>query len=71
MKICKAPCARTVLLPFGIGHGASYWKNRDNGKEIFAELLSAEAASSESLACIRKYFPETYKVFRDILEVIK
>lgn len=60
-----------VSYPLGIGHGASYWKNRDNGKEIFAELLSAEAASSESLACIRKYFPETYKVFRDILEVIK
>ena len=60
-----------VSYPLGIWHGASYWKNRDNGKEIFAELLSAEAASSESLACIRKYFPETYKVFRDILEVIK
>ena len=60
-----------VNYPLGVGHGKSYWKNRDNGKEIFAELLSAEAASPEFLACIQKYFPETYKVFRDILEVIK
>lgn len=60
-----------VKYPLGVGHGLSYWKNRDNGKEIFAEILSAEAASPESLACIKKYFPETYKVFRKILEVIK
>lgn len=57
--------------PLGVGHGTSYWKNRDNGKEIFAEIMSAEVASPDSLACIKKYFPETYKVFRDILEVIK
>jgi len=60
-----------VKYPLGVGHGLSYWKNRDNGKEIFAEILSAEAASPESLACIKKYFPETYKAFRKILEVIK
>ena len=60
-----------VKYPLGVGHGLGYWKNRDNGKEIFAEILSAEAASPESLACIKKYFPETYKVFRKILEVIK
>ena len=60
-----------VKYPLGVGHGLGYWKNRDNGKEIFAEILSAEAASPESLTCIKKYFPETYKVFRKILEVIK
>lgn len=60
-----------VKYPLGVGHGLGYWKNRDNGKEIFAEILSAEAANPESLACIKKYFPETYKVFRKILEVIK
>ena len=60
-----------VKYPLGVGHGLGYWKNRDNGKEIFAEILSAEAASPESLACIKKYFPETYKVFRKILEVFK
>lgn len=60
-----------VGYPLGVGHGTSYWRNRDNGKEIFAELMSAEVASPDSMACIKKYFPETYKVFRDILEVIK
>ena len=59
-----------VAYPLGVGHGKSYWKNRDNGKEIFAEMISAEVASPDSLACIKKYFPETYKVFRTILEVI-
>lgn len=60
-----------VAYPCGVGHGTSYWKNRDNGKEIFAEMLSAEIANPESLACIKEYFPETYKVFRQMLEVIK
>lgn len=60
-----------VGYPLGVGHGKNYWKNRDNGKEIFAEIMSAEVASHDSLACIKKYFPETYKVFRDILGVIK
>lgn len=60
-----------VAYPLGVGHGKSYWKQRDNGKEIFAEIISAEASNPESLDCIKKYFPETYKVFRKILEVIK
>lgn len=60
-----------VAYPLGVGHGKTYWKNRDNGKEIFAEILSAEIASSDSLACIKKYFPETYKTFKTIMEVVK
>lgn len=50
---------------------ATYTGNRDNGKEIFAEIISAEIASPESLDCIKKYFPETYKVFRDMLKAVK
>lgn len=60
-----------VAYPLGVGHGTAYWKNRDNGKEIFAEMLAAEIAGPESLACMKEYFPETYKVFRQMLEVIK
>lgn len=59
-----------VAYPLGVGHGTQYWKGRDNGKEIFAEMLSAEIAHSGSLACMKEYFPETYKVFRQMLEVI-
>lgn len=60
-----------VKYPLGLGHGLSYWKKRDNGAEIFAEIMSAEITNPESLECIKKYFPETYKVFRDILKVVK
>lgn len=60
-----------IAYPLGVGHGKTYWRGRDNGKEIFAEIMSAEIASPDSLACIKKYFPETYKVFRTILGVIK
>ena len=55
-----------IKYPLGVGHGLGYWKGRDNGLEIFAEI-----ANPESLKCIKKYFPETYKVFRDILKVVK
>ena len=60
-----------VNYPCGVGHGSEYWKGRDNGKEIFAEITSAEIANPESLACIKEYFPETYKVYRQMLGVIK
>lgn len=60
-----------VAYPLGVGHGTTYWKGRDNGKEIFAEMIAAEIACPESLACMKEYFPETYKVFRQMLEVIK
>jgi hypothetical protein len=60
-----------VDYPLGVGHGKKYWKNRDNGKEIFAEMLAAEVACPESLECMKEYFPETYKVFRQMLEVMK
>lgn len=57
--------------PLGTGHGTNYWKGRDNGKEIFAEIISAEVASPGSLACIKEYFPKTYKIYRQMLGVIK
>lgn len=57
--------------PFGVGHGKKYWKNRDNGKEGFAEMFSAEVNNPESLEQIKKFFPESYKIFREMLEVVK
>ena len=57
--------------PFGVGHGKKYWKNRDNGKEGFAEMFSAELNNPESLEQIKKFFPESYKIFREMLEVVK
>ena len=63
--------AMNLSFPFGVGHGKNYWKNRDNGKEGFAEMFSAEVNNPESLEQIKKFFPESYKIFREMLEVVK
>ena len=60
-----------ISYPLGVGHGTSYWKGRDNGKEIFAEITSAEIANAESLELIKQTFPRTYAVYREILKVVK
>ena len=57
--------------PFGVGHGSSYWINKDNGKEGFAEMYSAMVNNSESLEQIKKFFPESFKIFQEMLEVVK
>lgn len=57
--------------PFGIGHGSNYWKNRDNGKEGFAEMFSASVNNPDSLEQIKHFFPESYKIFLEMLEVVQ
>ena len=54
--------------PLGSGHGLTYWSNRGNGKEIFAEITSAEAAHPGSLKAIKEYFPQTYAVYHQMLK---
>lgn len=54
--------------PLGSGHGTDYWSGRDSGKEIFAEITSAETAHPGSLMAIKEYFPKTYKVYQDMLK---
>ncbi|AUO15633.1 minor capsid protein [Clostridium taeniosporum] len=54
----------------GFGHGKSYWKERDNGKEAFAEMFQATMCNPGSLESIKKYFPKSYKVFEEILDEI-
>ncbi|GHU76361.1 hypothetical protein FACS189461_3840 [Spirochaetia bacterium] len=51
----------------GVGHGKDYWKDHDNGTEIFAEIFSASICNKGSLTEIKEYFPETYKVFQEIV----
>lgn len=53
----------------GVGHGQDYWKRNDNGIEIFAEMFSASICNKGSLNVVKEYFPETYKVFKEIVGV--
>lgn len=59
----------------GIGHGAKYWKDRTyNGladglaTEAFAEMIDSTFANPESLETIKKYLPNSYAVFQEMIE---
>lgn len=60
-----------VAYPLGAGHGLDYWDGRGNSKEIFAEIISAEAAHPGSLQAIKDYFPKTYQVYQDMVKARK
>ena len=60
-----------ISYPLGSGHGLDYWTTRDSGKEIFAEIISAEASHPGSLTAIKDYFPKTYKVYQDMMKARK
>ena len=57
--------------PFSTGHGTGYWVGRDNGKEGFAEMYSAMVDNPESLEQIKRFFPKSFKIFQEILGVVK
>ena len=40
-------------------------------KEIFAEIISAEASHPGSLKAIKDYFPKTYQVYQDMMKARK
>lgn len=53
----------------GYGHGKSYWSNPDNLPiEAFAEMTSATLAQGESLESIKKYFPESYDIYKRMVK---
>jgi hypothetical protein len=51
----------------GAGHGKEYWKDHDNGTEIFAEMFSASICNKGSLNTIKEYFPKTHEVFKEMV----
>jgi SPP1 gp7 family putative phage head morphogenesis protein len=62
----------------GVGHGASYWRDRTIdgipdglATEAFAEMMDSTFANPESLEMIKKYLPKSYSVFQDMLEDLK
>jgi len=52
------------------GHGASYWKNHTVGTEAFAEMFSATAMNPGSVSEIQHYFPDSYKIFEEIIQAL-
>ena len=60
-----------IAHPLGAGHGLDYWSSRGNSREIFAEIISAEAAHPGSLKAIKEYFPRTYQVYQDMMKARK
>lgn len=63
--------ATKVPYPMGFGHGKGYWKNRDGGVEAFADMFATEITNKDSLEQIKKYFPQSYSIFKEMLEVIE
>lgn len=65
-------CMQGYGYAFGMGHSSSYAKDTNRrGIEFFAECGSAENTNPESLKLIKKYFPDGYKAYRDIIDGIK
>lgn len=60
-----------ISYPFGIGHKNSYWGTKDDytnlAIEAFAEMFSATTTNNKSLATIKTMFPESYKMFEEML----
>ena len=59
-------------ISLGFGHGKSYWEgSRHNemlGTEAFAEMIDSTMAAPESLEAIKKYLPESYSLFEEMLK---
>ena len=53
----------------GWGHGKSYWAKGDMlSKEAFTEMLSAYASNPESLRTLKKYLPNSVKIFDEMIK---
>lgn len=60
-----------IQYPFGAGHGKAYTRGANaTEKEAFAEMFSATAINSKSLNVIKQIFPESYKIFIDMLKEV-
>lgn len=55
----------------GFGHGTSYWKRETMlSTEAFAEMLDSTYACPESLEAIKKYLPQSYEVFQEMIDAL-
>jgi SPP1 gp7 family putative phage head morphogenesis protein len=56
----------------GFGHGKSYWSQAEHklSTEAFAEMFDSSIANIVQFEAIKKYFPESCKIFEEILDAI-
>ncbi|MDO4979160.1 MAG: minor capsid protein [Candidatus Saccharibacteria bacterium] len=54
----------------GAYHKASYWNDRSLAHEAFTEMYSASILNKNATKLIRRYFPESYSIYRDIIKEI-
>ena len=55
--------------PFGFGHDKKYWKVKNNDSiEIFANMMMAVIAAPKAADLIRKYLPNSYQIFLDMIK---
>lgn len=69
--------ATNVKLQCGFGHGAKYWKDRTIlgvhdglATEAFAEMVDSTMANPKGLEIIKKYLPNSYAVFQEMIETL-
>jgi len=69
--------ATNARISIGFGHGKTYWTQRNFAgvndglaTEAFAEMTDSTFACPESLDAIKKYLPESYAVWQEMLEYI-
>jgi SPP1 gp7 family putative phage head morphogenesis protein len=56
----------------GFGHGKAYWSKAEHklSTEAFAEMFDSSVANPVQMEAIKKYFPESYKIFEEMLDAI-
>lgn len=55
--------------PFSVGHGTNYWKRSGAlEREAFAEMLDSTIANPEAAELIKKYLPNSYNAFLDMIK---
>ena len=57
-----------IQFPFGVGHGSNYHRVKARTSiEAFAEMYGATVTGCDSLPVIKQFFPDSYKIFEEMI----
>lgn len=57
-----------MQFPFGVGHGRKYHSNINSTPiEAFAEMFGSTVTGCDSLPVIKQFFPQSYKIFEEMI----